>query len=73
MRILEIKVKTNSSKDEVNSTGENMFTVNLTVSPEKGKANKRLIIVLADFFAINPLQVKIIRGLSSSTKIKMIE
>ena len=55
MRILEIKVKTNSSKDEVNSTGENMLTVNLTVSPEKGKANKRLIIVLADFFAINPL------------------
>ena len=73
MRILEVKVKTNSSKDEVNSTGENMITVNLTASPEKGKSNKRLIIVLADFFAINPLQVKIIRGFSSSTKIIMIE
>tara|TARA_B100000378_G_C17723833_1_gene299765 strand:+ start:222 stop:446 length:225 start_codon:yes stop_codon:yes gene_type:complete len=69
MQFFKIKVKTNSSKNMVNLIDDTTLTVSVTLSPEKGMANKKIISLLANFFKVKQNQIKIVRGLKANNKI----
>jgi uncharacterized protein len=68
MQTYEVKVIPNSSKNEVIVLTEHSLKVKLTTQPEKGKANKQLINLLADYFKVKPKQIEICKGETSAYK-----
>ncbi len=47
----------------------NSFKVYVTVPPEQGKANKKMVDLLADYFKVAKLQIRIVKGEISRNKI----
>jgi hypothetical protein len=66
---LSIKVKTNAKKNTVEKISDDNFIIQVTTSPQKGKANEKIIELLADHFKVTKSRLKIIRGLTSKQKI----
>ncbi len=71
--ILRVKVKPNSKKEDVKKISESELEVRVSVPPEKGKANERLIELLAKYYRVRKSAVKIIRGETSREKIVEID
>jgi len=69
MKTIIVRVKTNSSKNEVLSRGD-IWKVALKAVPEKGKANKELVKFLHKKFK---KRVSIVSGLKSKEKIIKLE
>ena len=63
MQIIEVKVKTNASKNEVKLIDNKKLFVKTTATPEKGKVNKQVILLLAKFYKISKNQLEIASGL----------
>ena len=69
MQIIEVKVKTNAFKNEVKLIDNKKLFVKTTATPEKGKVNKQVILLLAKFYKISKNQLEIVSGLKSKNKI----
>ena len=69
MQIIEVKVKTNAFKNEVKLINNKKLFVKTTATPEKGKANKQVILLLAKFYKISENQLEIARGIKSKNKV----
>jgi hypothetical protein len=69
--IIHVKVKPNSSKQEVESFGNNRYLVYLKSPPENDKANIELIRVLSKELGVPPTSMHITFGKTSNEK--MIE
>lgn len=67
-----VKVYPNASKERVEEDG-GMLKVYVCVSPEKGKANKRVCALLAEHFGVRKSAVTIIRGETCRDKLVDIE
>lgn len=65
------KVKARAKKNEVQKISEKEYKVKVTAPPEKGKANEKVIELLAYHLAVPKSSMKIIAG--KSTKIKIID
>jgi hypothetical protein len=65
--MFSVFVVPNAKKAAVEKEGD-VLRVRLTSPPEKGKANKELIDVLADYFSVRKSDVKIVSGLKSRNK-----
>ncbi|MFO7807165.1 MAG: DUF167 domain-containing protein [Candidatus Moraniibacteriota bacterium] len=72
MRIY-VKVNTKSSQSRVEMLGEGNFKVWVNSAPERGKANKEAVKLLADYFSVSAANVKIIAGKTASKKLIEIE
>jgi uncharacterized protein (TIGR00251 family) len=68
---IEIKVISNASKNTIKKE-ENLLKVYVTAQREKGKANRMVIKLLADYFKISKSAVKIIRGEKSNKKTVLV-
>ncbi|MEM2935491.1 MAG: DUF167 domain-containing protein [Candidatus Thermoplasmatota archaeon] len=66
--IVKIKVIPNAGKNEIIQEGE-ILKVKVSSPPSKGKANKEVIELLANFFGVKKNCVKIIKGANSREKI----
>lgn len=66
---LFVRVKPNSRKNEVKQLSENSFEVRVTVPPEKGKANEKVIELLSEHLRIPKSRLEIVKGFSSREKI----
>lgn len=66
--IIKVKVKPGTSKNEVKKLDDNLYEIRTTAQPEKGKANEKVIILLAEFFKVPKSSVEIIRGQTSKEK-----
>jgi uncharacterized protein (TIGR00251 family) len=66
--ILKVKVIPGARKNEILKRNDE-FLIKVTVQPEKGKANKEVIRVLADYFKVKIGQISIKKGASSHHKI----
>ena len=66
--ILGIKVSPGCKKSEVGEFQEDMLKVFVKAKPEKGKANKELVSVLADFFGIKKSAIEMVSGFKSRIK-----
>ena len=64
---LKITAIPNSKKPSVAKDGD-VLKVSVNTSPEKGKANDRLIEILAEYFNISRGGIKIISGHTSRNK-----
>ena len=69
MQIIEVKVKTNAFKNEVKLINNKKLFVKTAATPEKGKANKQVILLLAKFYKISKNQLEIARGIKSKNKV----
>ncbi|MFH1540967.1 MAG: DUF167 domain-containing protein [Elusimicrobiota bacterium] len=66
--IIEIKVITNAKKNEIKRDG-NKYKVYITAPAVDGKANKKLIEFLAEYFKLKKSDIFIKRGEKSHYKI----
>ena len=69
--IINVKVKTNSKKNEVKKINDNSFEVNTTAMPIEGQANCSVIELLSKYFHIGKTKINILKG--EKNKIKIIE
>lgn len=72
-KLITLLVKPNSKKVFINQLNSETYEVAISSKPEKGKANKEIIEVLAKFFKIKKTQITILRGQRSQKKIIQIE
>ena len=70
--MFKIHVKTNQQKAEITEK-EGFYIVSIKERPEKGKANKRIIEMLAERFAVRKQDIRIVSGEAANRKIIEIE
>ncbi len=68
-----MKVQPKAKKVGVEKIDEGTYKVRVHAAPEKGAANKEVIVSLGDYFDVPPSTIKIIRGKTSRTKLLLIE
>lgn len=66
--IVKVKVKPRASRNEVKKVDSNLYEVKTTSVAEDGKANQKVLELLAEFFKVPKSRVCILRGLSSRYK-----
>jgi len=71
--IINVKIKTCSGKQEIESFGNNRYLIYLKSEPENNKANIELINMLSKYFGIPVGRIKIKSGLTSSEKILEVD
>ncbi|MBI2630093.1 DUF167 domain-containing protein [Candidatus Pacearchaeota archaeon] len=67
--IINVKVKPNSSKKEIESFGNNRYLIYLKEPAENNRANIELINMLSKYFGIPVGRIKIKLGLTSNEKV----
>ena len=72
MQAIQVKVTPRASRNEITEAQNGVLKVKLTSAPEKGKANRTLIKLLAKRFGVAQSNVEIIQGLTSKTKLVRI-
>ncbi len=70
---ISVKVKPNSRENSVKELGKGNFEVRVSVPPEKGKANKRVIELIAKHLGIPKSKVTLISGETFKEKLFNIE
>lgn len=70
---LTVEVKTNAKKEGVEKTEDNIFIVRVNVPPVEGKANKRVIALLAKYLKKPKSAFEITGGLKSKRKTIKLE
>jgi len=66
-------VKTNAKESRVESIDESTFVVHVDERPVQGRANKRLLEILSDYFNLPKSKISIIHGATSTEKIIELE
>ena len=66
---IAVNVVPNAKQAGVLEESENNFRVKVDAPPKEGKANKRLIEILAQYFDVAKSKVKIVKGEKSRQKI----
>ena len=64
-----LKVKPRASQAKVIKIDKKHYQVYITQSPEKGKANKQIIKLLADYFGVSLSKINIIAGKKRREKV----
>ncbi|MCL5117228.1 MAG: DUF167 domain-containing protein [Candidatus Marsarchaeota archaeon] len=72
MRI-NIKAIPNAKSVSISANGEADYSIRIDAPAHEGKANKRLIEILSDYFKIPKSHVKIIKGASAKSKVVEID
>jgi hypothetical protein len=67
-KIIRVKVITRAKQNKV-VEDKDFLKVYLNVPPQKGKANKKMIEILKEFFKLKKSQIEIIQGKFSSQKL----
>lgn len=71
--IYEVKVITRANQNKVIEEGYKQLKIYLVAVPEKGKANKLLLKVLAEHFKVKNSEVKLLVGKTSHKKLIEID
>ena len=66
---IKVQVKIRSKMEGVEKNPDDSFTVRVNVPPIEGKANKRVIELLAKFLGLPKTQVRLVRGAKGKSKI----
>lgn len=67
-KIIEVQVKPNSKQQKIQEISDELYEIWVKSRPERGKANKELIKLIADHFKVQQNQIKIVQGLKSRNK-----
>jgi len=72
MKVL-VKVKLKAKKNQAKRIDEAHFEIAVKEPPVRGRANKTVIRLLAEYFSVRQSAVSIIAGLTSRQKVVQIE
>lgn len=70
---LNVLVKPNARKEELIQVDETTFQIKVGVPPEDGKANKRVIELLARHLGVPKSRLEIIKGHKSRQKVIQVD
>ncbi len=70
---IKVKVKPNANKNELKEISPGFFEARVSVPPEKGKANQRVMELLAKHFKIPKSKINLISGNTCKEKLFEIE
>ena len=71
--IIKVAIIPNARAASVAQTDENAYKIRVNAPAIEGKANKRLIEILADHFGVLKSHVSIVKGLTSRNKVVEID
>jgi len=66
---IEVKVIARAKKEEIEKISENSYRIKVAAPPEKRKANKRVIELLAEELGVKKRGIRIVSGETSSRKV----
>lgn len=66
---ISVTVKPNSRNEEVTASADGSYTVRVAAAPVEGKANERVVALLARHFGVPKSRVAIARGAGGRRKI----
>jgi uncharacterized protein (TIGR00251 family) len=69
---IAVKVQPNSGRNEIIGLTEGVWRIKIAATPDKGKANKRLIEFLSDILGIKKDCLEILKGQTSHNKIILV-
>lgn len=69
MAIMRVRVVPNSRRRAVERVGESELRVKVDASPSKGRANGRLIEIIAEYFGVATSRVRIVAGAGRRDKL----
>lgn len=70
---ISVKVKPNSRENSIKQVETGIYEVRVSVPPEKGKANERVIELLSKELKIAKSRITLIKGETSKEKLFIIE
>ncbi len=70
---VKVKVVPNSKKAKVEQTEGGVLRVNVDAPAKEGKANKRLVEILAKYFSKPKSSIRIVKGQTSKNKVVEID
>ena len=70
---ITVKVKPNARENSVKLLDSGIYEVKVSVPPEKGKANKKVIELLSDFLKISKSKIYLVSGETYKEKIFAIK
>lgn len=70
---ITVKVKPNARENSIKQVENGNYEVRVSVPPEKGKANEKVIELLAKELKIAKSRISLIRGESSREKLFIVE
>jgi len=73
MNFISVKAFPNSSKKSVVKKDDGSLELRFSTIPEKGKANKAVIGLVADFLGVSPSKIKIVKGARIRNKLLSID
>jgi uncharacterized protein (TIGR00251 family) len=71
--MITIKASPNAKKPVIKKINETLYEVRIDAPPDKGKANVRLIELLADYLKLSKSSIRIVRGHKGRNKIVEIK
>lgn len=72
-RQIRVKVTPRASRNELLPLPDGSFVAKVTAPPADGEANRAVIRLLADYFAVAPSRILLIAGRTSRQKVFEIE
>ena len=69
---IEVQVKPNSRRESVEKLPDGSYKVALNAPPTEGRANERLIEMLAEFFKVAKSSLTIVRGVTGRRKVVLV-
>jgi uncharacterized protein (TIGR00251 family) len=70
---IQVKVSPNAKEAKVEEGSEGALRVKVDAPAREGKANKRLIEILAEYFSRPKSSMRIVKGLASKNKIVEVQ
>ncbi len=61
-KIIKVKVGAGAKSEKVEEVGDGAFRIRVTEPPDKGKANKRVLELVAKHFDVSTLSVRLVSG-----------
>jgi uncharacterized protein len=71
--LLQVRVQPKARRNEIVEQPDGSFRVRVTAAPADGEANRAVITLLAEAFAVAPSRVALVRGATSRDKLFRIE
>lgn len=66
---INIKVITNAAKNEMVEQGKHQYLVKVTATAERGKANKKVMQMISEYFDVSKMDISIVKGKYNSKKV----
>jgi len=67
--LIKVKVFSNSKKEEIIKKSEDSFEIKVKEKPIMGRANRKVVRVLASYFKIPESKIRLIKGFKERSKI----